>query len=163
MNIKDTNNLVPITNEFSKATNFRKYVLLTLSMADATPPRVSVSKEDIIKRITRMFTCKSIVIAKEEHMTKGSHFYIGILIERGVHRKAAPRELRNIFPEFYGGQLHVVYYKAWATILKFLLTEDSQPFIWGELTLQHIQESVKAQEMHKKMPDRNQWIVAQKL
>ena len=39
------------------------------------------------------------------------------------------------------------------------MTEDSHPFIWGEQTLQHIQESVKAQEMHKKMPDRNQWIV----
>lgn len=109
MNIKDTNNIVPITNEFSKATNFRKYVLLTLSMADDTPKRVSVSKEDIIKRITRMFTCKSIVIAKEEHITKGPHFYIGILLERGVHRKAAPRAFSNIFPELDGVQLHVMW------------------------------------------------------
>lgn len=73
-----------------------------------------------------MFTCKSIVIAKEEHMTKGHghYFYIGILIDRGVHRKAAPRTFRNIFPEWDGAQLHVAYHKAWASICKYLRKED---------------------------------------
>ena len=87
----------------AKKSNFRKFVLFTLSRADASEIRGAVTREEIAQRTRKTLLCLSIIVAKEEHADKGHHhFHVGILLEKGVHRLSAPRTLRKIFPELEG-------------------------------------------------------------
>lgn len=92
----------------AKKSNFRKWVLVTLSRADASEKRAAVTREEIAKRIEINIKGLSIIVAREEYADKGHHhFYVGILLEKGVHRLSAPRTFRKMFPELEGAPLNV--------------------------------------------------------
>lgn len=40
-----------------------------------------------------------------------------------------------------------------------VLKDYKEPFIWGKQSEQHIKENLKARDMHRRLPERNQWII----
>ena len=73
-------------------------------------------------------SCTTIIVAKEEHSEKGHHYHMGILMEKGIQRKRAPRTRRETFPEFEGAQFLVSFNKAWTSICEYILKEDPNPY-----------------------------------
>jgi len=100
----------------SKKSNFRKFVLLTLSRADAIKEGAALTREEVSRRIEAALLCQNIIVSREDHAERGHNFHIGIFIEQGISKKTAPRILRKVFPEFEGAQLNVSYHKAWASV-----------------------------------------------
>lgn len=143
-----------------KKSNFRKFILLTLSRADATPERANIHREEILLRIEKALMCLSIIVAREQHADKQHHhFHIGILLEKGVHRLSAPRTFRKLFPEFDGAQLNITFHRAWTSVCKYVMKSDSDALVWGKQSPKQINDAIKAQESHRKLPDRNQYII----
>ena len=138
-----------------RSSNLRKYLLLTLSRAEETAERIKVDKGVIFQRINERFEVSTLIVATGEHASKGAYFQAGILLKVGVQKGSTPRTLRRIFPEFKGGQLDLKYFKAWASLCKYLLDavkEDPAPLVWGNQSLQQIKDMVLAHTQHKLIP-----------
>lgn len=52
-----------------------------------------------------------------------------------------------------------LYHRAWTSVCKYVLKEEKEPLVWGKQSSHQIKDSLKALEMHRKLPERNQWIV----
>lgn len=141
------------TYDYPKQYNYRKFILLTLSGADATPDRASLSQDQIVSRITPALPhCISIIVSKEENSGKGHYFRVGILLDKGLHRMSAYRAFRKLFQEFSEDQLNVSFKRAWVTICEYFIKVDPTPFTWGKHSMEQIIEIVKAQAHHRKSP-----------
>ncbi|KAK2658354.1 hypothetical protein Ddye_004887 [Dipteronia dyeriana] len=140
------------TRKVSRAT-LRPYILLTLTHAEQEK-RNSVTRKEIVERITEVFKCNAIVVAKEMHKEEGFHFHIGIE-STNASRNNAARLLRNAFPEFDGAQCFAKFHKAWGTICAYVIKEDKNPLIWGQYTLEQIKEKANAVEKHRSRTIKN--------
>lgn len=142
------------TDGYPKQYNYRKFLLLTLSGADATPDRASLSQDQIVSRITPAIPhCISIIVSKEEISGQGHYYFrVGILLDEGLHRMSAYRAFRKLFPEFEGDRLNVSFQRAWVTICEYIMKVDPTPFTWGQHSMEQILEIVKAQAHHRKSP-----------
>ena len=110
----------------------RKYLLVTLSHAELTSERKSLSAEILISRLKDAFICKSIIVSKENHVSRGGfHYHIGVWNEN-ASRYTMLSKMRELFPEFEGNQLNVSPHKGWNSVCKYLLKEDKTPTVWGE-------------------------------
>jgi len=143
-----------------KKSNFRRYILVTLSRADATKERAAIKRQEIVLRVEKALKCFSILVAREHHAEQGHHhFHVGILMEKGLHRFLAKRTFRKLFPEFDGAQLNVSFHRAWTSVCKYAMKEDKEPIVWGKQSTTQIKEAIKAQQSHRKLPERNQEII----
>lgn len=143
-----------VTPKDHSNSNYRRYIILTLSRADATPARSSLTEESIVSRITSTIPqCISMLVAKEVHTAHGHHWNVGILLTKGLHKISAARTFRKLFPEFEGDQLHVSFKRAWVTICEYIMQVDPIPFTWGQhSSLENIRDIVKAHAQHKRSP-----------
>jgi hypothetical protein len=143
---------LPKHNSLSKS-SIRKYILLTLSHVDFTEARHNLSSSVIISRLTKAFACKSIVISKEHHVSRGgTHYHIGVWNET-VSKYTGPSLLRDMFPEFEGRQLNVSFHKGWNTVCNYCLKEDQDPVVWGEEPLEMVKKRAKSAETKRRGPD----------
>ena len=77
---------------FLKNLHFSKYILLTLARADANELRASIDIAEIVeRRSAKIHDCITIAVAREQHQQEGNHLNIGLLLERGLFGKGAPR------------------------------------------------------------------------
>lgn len=73
---------------------------------------------------------------------------------------SAPITFWKLFSEFDGAQLNVSFHRAWVTICKYIMKEDRTPYTWRHNTVSTMSESIRASDLHKKMPDRHQHLIA---
>ena len=136
-----------------KESSVRKYLLLTFSHAEYTPERRELSAEVIISRLTELFACKSIIVCKECHISRGGvHYHVGVWNEN-ASKNTLVSKLRDAFPEFEGRQLHVSPHKGWNTICKYLLKEDPNPTVWGKESLDLLKDRAKSANTKSRGPD----------
>ena len=65
---------------------------MTLARADANELRASIDKAEIVeRRSAKIHDCITIAVAREQHQQEGNHLNIGLLLERGLFGKGAPR------------------------------------------------------------------------
>lgn len=131
----------------------RKYLLVTLSHAELTSERKSLSAEILISRLKDAFICKSIIVSKENHVSRGGfHYHIGVWNEN-ASRYTMLSKMRELFPEFEGNQLNVSPHKGWNSVCKYLLKEDKTPTVWGEESLSQVQDRARSAESKRRGPD----------
>lgn len=131
------------TNEIARST-LRQFIMLTLIHVEM---RI-IKKTEIIQRITQLFECRAVVLATEKHEEKGTHYHIGIWAN-DASKNTVRNKIRKEFPEWEGRSIDISLHKGWGSICKYILKEDKEPIIWGELDLQKIQKIAWAQENHK--------------
>lgn len=130
-----------------KLNTIRPYLLITLIHAETTE-RKKIDRGVIKERIIKMFQCRSVIIAKENHGEKGFHYHIGVWNESASKNNLA-KGIRNGFKEWDGRCIDVKAHKGWGTICKYILKEDKEPLIWGEYSLEQTRGLAKAHEQHK--------------
>lgn len=105
-----------------------------------------MSAEIFISRLTKLYTCKSILVSKENHASRGGiHYHVGVWNEDASKHTVVSR-LRDTFPEFEGHQLNVSCHKGWNSICKYLLKEDPNPTVWGEDSLELLKDRARSAE-----------------
>ena len=107
----------------------RKYILLTLSHAERGD-RSHYTAHFVSGKCRSVFSCQSVIVAKEQHKEGGYHYHVGILNDN-ASRKTATKRLREAFKEFSGNQLNVKFHKSWTTICEYVFKEDEDPYCWG--------------------------------
>lgn len=133
--------------------NLRKYILFTFPHADSTVERKALTADLIIARLKEAFVCKSIVISKENHVSRGGiHYHVGLWNENASKHTFLSR-LRDTFPEFEGRQLNVSCHKGWNSICKYLLKEDPTPTVWGEESLELVKNRARSAANKSRGPD----------
>lgn len=106
-------------------------------------------EEEILRRVTMTFTCRSVVLATERQKADNAqHYHVGIWA-LDASKKTLRKNLRKNFPEWEGRAIDVSVHKGWATIFAYILKEDSQPLVWGQFSLTQIQRIAGAQAQKK--------------
>lgn len=137
----------------SQGTFIRKYLLLTFSHLEFTPERRELTVETFISRLTGLFACKSIIVCKESHVSRGGlHYHVGVWNEN-ASKNTLVSKLRNAFPEFEGRQMHISPHKGWNTVCRYLLKEDPNPTVWGEESLELVKDRAKSADYKIRGPD----------
>lgn len=119
-------------NVFKK--HIRQYVMITLSHGERRP---EVSQELIVSRLNSKFTCRSIIVSKENHAHGGYHYHVG-LRNSTASCHTATRQIRELFPEFPGLQCNVSFHKGWNTICLYITKKDQSPLCWGDDSLSDV-------------------------
>lgn len=96
--------------------NLCRFILLTLTDLSG---RGSITREKILERIRKCFTCSSIIIAQEGLSEKGHHFFVGIK-KSDARKNKASRILKEAFPEFEGAQMNVSFNRLRRFLYSFL-------------------------------------------
>lgn len=128
------------------ASTARELLLITLAHAE----RINVSCEEIVTRLTKLWECSSIVIAKEVHEEGGFHLHIAVK-NKGASKNSAVRSVRDSFKEFEGSQCDVRFHKGWGVLIGYVTKEDKEPFVWGQFTREQIMEVGEAARKKKKV------------
>ena len=128
----------------------RQFLLVTLIHAE-TEKRRGVEKAVIEQRITSLFQCRSVIIARENHEENGFHYHIGIWNDN-ASKNTVIKKIREIFCEWDGRCIDVRAHKGWGSVCKYVLKEDKEPRVWGEYSLQQIIGIANAHEKHLEAP-----------
>lgn len=120
--------------------SIRKFILITLSHAENR----GVSKEEIQRRVTDAFVCRSVIVAQEMHQGEtekhpplGFHFHVAVF-NQSASKNNATSVIRKLFPEFEGRQCQVTFHKSFVTMCSYVSKEDTLPLVWGEYSLKDI-------------------------
>lgn len=103
----------------------RQFLLVTLIHVE-TEKRRRVEKVVIEQRITNLFQCRSVIIARENHEENGFHYHIGIWNEN-ASKNTVIKKIREKFCEWDGRCIDVRAHKGWGSVCKYVLKEDKEP------------------------------------
>lgn len=80
------------------------------------------------------------------------HLLILIILNRNATRYTASQIGRRTFHEFEGAQAlaKCQYHNGWGPICQYLTKEDKEPLLWGEDTLEQIEEIGDASRKHQR-------------
>lgn len=137
---QDIENHKPLTR-----TTLRPFLLITLSHCE----RRNVAQSDVIARLRKLYSCRSIVVCVEPHKRGGSHYHIG-LETRNASKNTYRKILQAAFPEFEGMQMHVRARKGFGPICAYITKVDKLPLIWGEFSLQEILKKASDSKKRKR-------------
>lgn len=80
---------------------------------------------------------------------KGSHLFVGIFT-KNASRYTCKKKLLRSFPEFEDTKISVKCYNGWGRICYVITQVDKNPTVWGELSIQDINNTAKAHKDHRK-------------
>ena len=127
-----------------KASHLRPHLLATLPRADLRP---EVTREVVKDRLTRLFACQALLLAKER-VGEGYNWQAGIL-STNASSHTAQSLLQEAFPEWQGSEIEVHFKKAWSSLCRLIHQLDQAPFVCGDFSLEEVSQIARSRQRKK--------------
>lgn len=76
------------------------------------------------------------VICTEKHKKEeDAYHYHAAIWNENASKHTATKRLREAFHEWDGRSLNVTFHKSLATMYAYVIKEDKNPLIWGDMTM----------------------------
>jgi len=82
----------------------------------------------ISERLRSLFSCLSIIVAREKDKDGSQHWHVALL-NKNATRYNATNRIRQEWKEWEGSQCWVSFHKAWGSLSYYVTKEDKQPFL----------------------------------
>ena len=128
-----------------KASHLRPHLLATLPRADLRP---EVTREVVKDRLTRLFACQALLLAKER-VGEGYNWQAGIL-STNASSHTAQSLLQEAFPEWQGSEIEVHFKKAWSSLCRLIHQLDQAPFVYIPVIFDHPTGARKRKEASRR-------------
>lgn len=127
-----------------KASHLRPHLLATLPLAYLRP---EVTREVVKDRLTRLFACQALLLAKER-VGEGYNWQAGIL-STNASSHTAQSLLQEAFPEWQGSEIGVHFKKAWSSLCRLIHQLDQAPFVCGDFSLEEVSQIARSRQRKK--------------